>query len=519
MKFTCNKRNIYVSLFVSITIIMLLVLKLLSSINEKRLSLVLSIMAPTLLCQTKVMQKHSNENEIDQLLVDVKLSNKTGCEFGCEKEWFNKPNLDSMNKTQSNIRQEKVGGIILEYLDTVQTPLNDFKAVGVGTSFPLRIAGICSQIPSCSLVAAVEPSQKALIAGIEMVKEVAPCATYLPIVKTINQCTPSSCLVSFQQSFDLVSAVQVVQHVSRRDYPLVFSNLHNLVRSGGGVLLISEEAGFPLVSNPRGYDLQKEGLSKVIPFLLRYRRMSNCLNAEVFGMWFVLTGRYDFKVLKCSHYVPTKNNAKPYEWYSQENPNHVRNTESKKKNILEILPWYANKIKYSDLAPLSWEVPGLKEYSRRRQRPWNGQRLSSTKGSVASHERYPGGCPVSHKYLEKYGDGDLYWCYSSAGNVGPCRMSNSGYPAPFDGEWGKSQNDCVVEQLPVPPKYTFNQNLSGRYHFGNNSPYDAMESIGCTSVIVKKDESSVAHLPPFEEQIRELMNTLKTIKWDDLCTN
>ena len=46
-----------------------------------------------------------------------------------------------------------------------------------------------------------------------------------------------------------------------------------------------------------------------------------------------------------------------------------------------------------------------------------------------------------------------------------------------------------------------------------------MESIGCTSVIVKKDESSVAHLPPFEEQIRELMNTLKTIKWDDLCTN
>ena len=58
-------------------------------------------------------------------------------------------------------------------------------------------------------------------------------------------------------------------------------------------------------------------------------------------------------------------------------------------------------------------------------------------------------CPASHPYLEKYSTGDLYWCYEKAGNVSPCRMLNSGLPAPLDGSWGTNQNDCVLTKLAV----------------------------------------------------------------------
>jgi len=52
-------------------------------------------------------------------------------------------------------------------------------------------------------------------------------------------------------------------------------------------------------------------------------------------------------------------------------------------------------------------------------------------------------CPASHPFLEKYSTSNLYWCYQKPGNVGPCRMLNSGLPAPPDGSWGTSQADCV----------------------------------------------------------------------------
>ena len=63
------------------------------------------------------------------------------------------------------------------------------------------------------MIAAVEPSRKALLAGVEMIRRVAPCATYLPVAKTIGNCSPGTktCLLEYSESFDLVSAVQVIQ--------------------------------------------------------------------------------------------------------------------------------------------------------------------------------------------------------------------------------------------------------------------------------------------------------------------
>jgi hypothetical protein len=61
------------------------------------------------------------------------------------------------------------------------------------------------------MIAAVEPSRKALLAGVEMIRRVAPCATYLPVAKTIGNCSPKTCLLEYSESFDLVSAVQVIQ--------------------------------------------------------------------------------------------------------------------------------------------------------------------------------------------------------------------------------------------------------------------------------------------------------------------
>ena len=51
-------------------------------------------------------------------------------------------------------------------------------------------------------------------------------------------------------------------------------------------------------------------------------------------------------------------------------------------------------------------------------------------------------CPASHPFLEKWENGNLYWCYREAGNVGPCRMSTSGRAAPLGGSWGTGQSDC-----------------------------------------------------------------------------
>ena len=53
-------------------------------------------------------------------------------------------------------------------------------------------------------------------------------------------------------------------------------------------------------------------------------------------------------------------------------------------------------------------------------------------------------CPASHPYLRKFG-ATYYYCYStSSGSSGACKMSNSGLPAPADGQWGLG-NDNIAD--------------------------------------------------------------------------
>ena len=114
-------------------------------------------------------------------------------------------------------------------------------------------------------------------------------------------------------------------------------------------------------------------------------------------MWFVLTGRYEFKVLKC--YENRDSSHTPYVWYDAAEEHDRTNTEPS-KNVFEIMPWcvlflvfrrfpqipqnckyyelshihtfthshillsisrYAAKVfqKRGNVSSLSWKVPGL----------------------------------------------------------------------------------------------------------------------------------------------------------------
>ena len=51
--------------------------------------------------------------------------------------------------------------------------------------------------------------------------------------------------------------------------------------------------------------------------------------------------------------------------------------------------------------------------------------------------------PSTARFLEKYGDSNLYFCYDKKGNGGAvCGMHNSGIAPPDGGTWGTNQPDC-----------------------------------------------------------------------------
>jgi hypothetical protein len=361
---------------------------------------------------------------------------KTGrCEYNCDDEWLAE-GISHIVKQQSDIEKDKmVGSVILQYLETAGTVIRStngchgkpIRVVGVGTSFPLRIASICEKIPCCKMVAAIEPSKRALEAGKLMMDRILPTVAYLPEVKTIADCTADKCLVKEMGTFDLLTVVQILQHVSREDYPRIFTNIHNLIAAGRGTLVESHYAGFPRYSDPSTYRVA-HGMGNVSPMMMSYKRMQNCLNAEVFGMWFVLTGRYTYKAMKCDGYGDSV-----YDWYASDSPMQAQNTERTKSNIFDVLRWYTAQVVRT---PLSWEVPGFKERTN----------LAFSKEDVQK-----------------------------------------------------------------------NKNAEKRIDLSIDGKYDALYAVRCTSVLKKRSLDETKQLPPFKEQITELLEKLGTPGWKGKC--